>query len=120
MKIELAPTTQDDLREIGEDQIAFRIRAVTGRIGEKIVLIGGFGFLGHGTVLAFANLTEEAREHPVQLHRGALRQIEAIKRLGGRKIIATADASVDASRRWLEHLGFKPEMMEGKEVWVHQ
>jgi hypothetical protein len=67
-RMTFAPTVAADIAAIGGEP-PFRLRAVTARVGERIVGIGGFGYLEDGSVLAWASLTDEARRHKVSLHK---------------------------------------------------
>lgn len=100
------PTVADDLAAVGEEAPAFRIRAITGRIGDDVVAVGGFAYHEDGGVMAFATLKPDARKRPIALHKAARAAIADAVRRGARRIVATADPSVEAAERWLESLGF--------------
>lgn len=105
-RMTFAPTVAADIEAIGEKVPDYRIRAVTARIGEKVVAIGGLGFQANGTVTAFCHLTDEARHRKVALHKAVKAGIEQAKARGIGRIVATADPEQPAGERWLERLGF--------------
>src|SRR5262245_1899887 len=123
-----APTLAADLAATGQDRLGFRIRAVTARVGDKIVGIGGLSFLDDGTVLAFCHLTDAARRRKVALHKAALAALARAKASGIRRIVATADPEQPAAERWLERLGFvsalalgiEPIHINGHTVFIRQ
>lgn len=98
----------------------YRVLALTGRNEDgKIIGIGGIAFLPDGQRLAFADLTDEARAHPVALHKTALRILEVAKQRGMRRIIATADLCASpAAQRWLKRLGFVEHDYRGTPVYI--
>jgi hypothetical protein len=118
MKFELTPTTQADLDATEGEPLEFRVRAVTAKLGDQIIGVGGLGFPKNGQVVIWARLTDEIRKRPVQLHKTALAALADAKARGIRQIVALADPTVPASERWLERLGFDPEMHLGKKVYV--
>jgi|SRR5215510_831103 len=124
--MEFAPTVVADLAATGQDRLGCRIRAVTARVGDEIVGIGGFSFLDDGTVLAFCHLTDAARRRKVALHKAAIAALARAKASGFRRIVATADPEQPAAERWLERLGFvsaralglEPTHINGHSVFI--
>lgn len=113
--------TKADLAERGMD-IPYRMIAMAGRneAGE-IIGLGGIAFLPDGQKYAFTELTDEARKNPVALHKAALTILDAAKRRGVRRIVASADMSASpAAKRWLARLGFKQHEWNNQEVWIWQ
>jgi N-acetylglutamate synthase-like GNAT family acetyltransferase len=82
--------------------------AFTGEVDGEIVGIGGLSYVG-GDVVAFADLTDEARAHPVTLHRFALQVMKEARKRGHRVVFASADKMTPAAARWLAHLGFQKQ-----------
>lgn len=119
MTVSVKWTTRADLEEKGME-IPCRMIALTGRneAGE-IIGIGGIAFLKDGQKYAFTELTDEARKHPMALHKAALTILDAARRRGIRRIIAGADmAASPAAKRWLARLGFEQHEWNGTEVWL--
>lgn len=103
---EISPAEPSDFNDLdGPPQL--RVRAVTGRVGDEIIGIGGLVYLPDGLMGAFARLTPEARRRKVQLHKTALAMLESARARGIRQIVATADPTEPAAERWLERLGFR-------------
>lgn len=113
----LTPTTQADIDQTEGGPIEHRIRAVTARLGDNIIGVGGLGFK-QGQVVIFAQLTDAIRKYPVQLHKTALAVLADARARGIRQIVTVADPAVPASERWLERLGFVPETILGEKVFV--
>ena len=61
---EIRPTTKADCDAFFEVPVPYRIKAITGIWDGKVVAIGGLGFPPDSPPLAFANLTEFARQVP--------------------------------------------------------
>jgi len=98
----------------------YRVIALTGRNEEGAIIgIGGIAFLEDGQKYAFTELTDEARQHPVALHKAAKMILETAKARGVRRVIASADmAASPAAERWLKRLGFEPTEVNNQTVWI--
>lgn len=84
-----------------------KCRCVTLHKGDRILGIGGIATVPeHGLFVAFAHLDPEARRYPVALHRAGLISMAAARRMGARRVHATADPTVPAAERWLKRHGF--------------
>lgn len=113
--------TKADLAENGMD-IPYRMIALVGRNDEgRIIGVGGIAFLPDGQKYAFTELTDEARKHPMALHKAALMILDAARRRGIKRIVASADmAASPAAKRWLARLGFQQHEWNNQEVWIWQ
>lgn len=120
-KMTIAPTTPEDVRDFLMVKLPYRIKAMTARVDDRIVAIGGLTFLPGGTVTAFLEADDEARKHPVTLHKAVLAGLKDAKANGYRVITALADECIEAAPRWLKRLGFEPRKIEGETVftWHH-
>lgn len=112
-------TKPEDFHAFGKTA-PFRLIGLTGRNEQgEIIGIGGIAFLPDGQRLAFAELTDEARQHPVALHKTALKILEVAKKRNIRRIVATADMGASpAAKRWLERLGFIEHDYNGVTVFI--
>lgn len=113
--------TKDDLIENGM-QVPHRMIALVGRNQDgKIIGIGGIAFLPDGQKYAFTELTDEARSNAIALHKAALTILDAARRRGIKRVVASADmAASTAAKRWLSRLGFKQHEWNNQEVWIWQ
>ena len=118
MSFRIAPTTRADCEAFYGKELPYRIKAYTGFIDDEVVAIGGLGFPPDSPAVGFADLKESARQWPyaVELHRFALRVIKEAKAAGVPRIVAKADASVEAAERWLKRLGFEP-LTDDRTIW---
>ena len=100
--------------------VLYRAIALTGRNADgKIVGIGGIAFPNIGIPFAFSDLTEEARQNPIALHKAALRLLELAKSKNIKQLAASADmAASPAAERWLQRLGFNKETIGNIELWI--
>ncbi len=119
MKVEVDYATRADLAAVGTVPHC-RVSALAGRSPEgQVIGVGGLAYAADGRVFAWADLTEEARKHPVALHKAGLRAMRMARESGLRRLVATTDLSVTpAGARWLARLGFKREEACGAEIWV--
>ena len=134
--VEIRPTVAADFAALSKNPLPFRVKAMTGVLHQdgpdgpdvdgRVIGIAGIGFRPDGIVIAFADLTEEARAHKVALHRAARRFLAEAQRTGFVRLVATGDPQSAAAQRWLDHLGFKRLMrddaqgrpVEDEKVWV--
>lgn len=123
--IEFGPATADDFRQFTQFSLGrghlppMRVRAFSGKINGHVIGIGGIAFHANGTREAFCELTEEARRHPVALHKAAVTTLKLAKELRIKRLIAMPDPSQTAAERWLIRLGFTPFEADGNKVYVH-
>lgn len=105
------PATHADVAELSErihgvaERLVYTSFAYAGEIDGKVVGFGGLSYV-NGDVVAFADLMDVVREHPVTLHRIALKVLEEAARRGHRAVYASADKLTPAAARWLVRLGF--------------
>jgi hypothetical protein len=118
MKVEIVPTKSEDIPDVIDGPLPFRIKGLTGKLGDEVLGVGGLAFLPDGTVAAFLIIKEEARKYPVALHKAALRTLAEARQMGIRKIVARAQKGLDAAAPWLARLGFKPFVMDNEKFWV--
>ena len=97
-----------------------RLRAWTELVDGRVVGIGGVQIMEDGPVVAFVDLTEEARRYPLSLHRAAVRFMQELRRSGIRRVMATADPAQPAAERWLDRLGFSPVEVDGTTIYLWQ
>ncbi len=118
-KVEVTPSRVSDFISLVGELPPVRAHAFTGKIGDEILGIGGIANLPDGTKLAFAHLNDEARKYPISLHRAGIMVLKQARESGIRRIVAIADKSQPAAGRWLERLGFRPEIKDGIEVYIY-
>ncbi len=125
MTPELRPATQADIvaafRSLynEERQIPVRVLAYTGRLGDKVIAVGGVAFYPNGARVAFLDITDEGRRYPLSLHRGAKKVLEQARRHGVKSVIVVDDEQVhDKTPNWLRHLGFVREQINGVRCFV--
>lgn len=120
MKAELRPVTPDDVLQFVGEPSPYRMRGLAGVVDGEVIGLGGIALLPDQTAIAFVHLSDEARKHPILLHRAALTTLADAKARGIRKIIAMADDDQPAAERWLIRLGFRREEIEGMKVYTWQ
>lgn len=114
--IAIRPAVEADFVALAGEPPPVRVRAWTGADGDMVLGVGGLAFV-EGAVVGFAELSPEARAHPVALHRTALRFLARARAMGIRRIVAHAADDVAAAERWLLRLGFEPVEVDGKRVF---
>ena len=114
--VEIRPTVSSDLAQISTEPLPFRIKAMTGLVDGRVIGVAGIGYRPDGTILAFAELTEEARAHRFALHRASVKFLAGLRAQGVKRLVATADPEFAAAQRWLQRLGFVRQ--EDERVWV--
>jgi len=120
MAIVVTPLTAADIAEITSEAHPYRVSGFTARLDGNVIAIGGAAHLPDGTLLAFAHLTDQARQRKVWLHKqakGVLARLAAQRR----RIVATASPDIPAAQRWLERLGFVPmdvSAENGRLIWT--
>lgn len=84
------------------------LKANVMEIDGRIVAVGGIA-RRNGRRVAFFDLDEEGRRHPIAIGRAARRflQAEAVC-CNGRPVFAEADRAEPGAVRWLTSLGFRP------------
>ena len=120
MSVTIRPTVPDDIPHLTDDPLPFRIKAVTGLIDGRVIGVGGIGFMPNGTVVALAQLTDEARAHKFAIHRAAKAFLADVAKSGIKELVTLADADIAGAENWLHHLGFEPITRNGGTVYRWQ
>lgn len=94
----------------------FRSRCITALVDDRLIGVGGLVHTPNG-VWASVLMNEEARRYPAAIHRAGLKAISEFKRLGLRRVYASADPDPKAER-WLLRLGFCAEDTSRGKVFV--
>jgi len=94
--------------------------SLTGRNEQgKIIALGGIAFLPNGLKLAFSELTDEARNNPIALHKAGHRIVNWVKEHNFKQIVASySEDQTPASIRWLKRFGFKLSEIGGIKLWI--
>lgn len=106
MRVTFRPTVAPDLMLITHEPLPHRIKAITAELDGKVVGLGGIGYRPDGTVIAFAQFTDEMRKYPAAVHRAGVLGMGIIRRSGAPIVVAEAQPGNPAAERWLEHFGF--------------
>src|SRR5262245_9465721 len=118
MRVTLRPTVAADLPHCIGESLPFRIKCITGLVGDRVIGLGGLGFKPDGTVIAFAQLLPEARGYPAAIHRGGLMVMDMIRASRAPLVIAEAQPGLAPAERWLLRLGFEPAEISGQRAFV--
>lgn len=119
-RVEFRPTIASDLEHLTDKPLPFRIKAITAVIGDRVLGVGGIGFMPDGTTVALAQMTDEMRSHKVALHRAAKRFLAEVRASGIRELVTLADQNIAGAENWLRHLGFEPVTRNGVRIWLWQ
>lgn len=106
MALVIRPTIVGDFEAFKAEAPPYRVKAWTAELDGEIIGIGGLAFPPRLPPIAFTEIGDAARKHPVALHKTGKRFMAEVKAMGIPKIVATTDASNETARRWLERLGF--------------
>lgn len=117
-RITLRPATRADFDAMLAEPLPFRVRAFAAERDNELLGIGGIAFAPNGTVAAFVQMKPGANRYKIALHKAGLRTIAEIKRLGIRRVVATAEKGNAAAEPWLARLGFQPIETSGEIVWI--
>jgi hypothetical protein len=120
IRVALRPAVAADLQYIIGEPLPFRIKALTAHIDERVLGVGGLGYLPNGIVGAFVGMTEEGRRYPVAIHRAGLAAMKMIRESGEPRVVALADHLIPSAERWLERLGFEAVTVDGITAYVWQ
>lgn len=105
-KVTIRPAKADDFLRFTGNTPPYRNHAWVGELDGQILGMGGICYPPGATVpVMWADFSEEGRRHAVTLHRAG-REVLARFTARYRRLACVADATVPASRRWLERLGF--------------
>lgn len=116
-RVTLRPTLAADLA-LFTDRLPHRIQAITAELDGRILGVGGIGFRPDGTVIAFAEITDEGRKYPAGIHRAGRMAMDMIRRARVPVVVAEAQPGNPAAERWLERLGFRPVDIAGERAFV--
>lgn len=94
-----------------------RVLALAAKVDGRVIGIGGIAFLRTGQKMAFADITDEARNYPVAIHKAGRAALDLAKRHGIKQLVAVGE-SHEASKRWLLRLGFEPVEVSGTVNYV--
>ena len=118
-KVIIRPSIPADFKQI-EKELPFRVKSLTGLVGDRVIGVGGIGYMPNGGKQGFTYLSDEARKnYPKELHFTAKRFLKQMKEEGVRKIVALADMEMSpAAERWHKYLGFEMIEADGEKVWL--
>jgi hypothetical protein len=115
----IRPSIAADFDQI-DKELPFRVKSMTGLVGDRVIGVGGVGISPDGTRIGFTWLSDEARKsYPKELHWTAKQFLKQAKADGIKQIVAVADIEVSpAAERWLKYLGFEMNELDGEKVWI--
>ena len=118
-ELTIRPSIPGDFKQI-DKELPFRVKSLTGLVGDRVIGVGGIGTMPNGTKIAFTWLSDEARKsYPKELHFTAKRFLRQAKEEGVKRIVALADLEMSsAAERWLKYLGFQMIEADGEKVWL--
>lgn len=119
-RVAIIPSRASDVEHFSNKPPPYTLNALTAVLDGEVIGMGGTARLPDGTLMAFLELKPGANRYAVTLHKTALRIMREAKERGARRILATADPSIEAAPRWLERLGFKPTTVEGETIYLCQ
>lgn len=114
----IRPATRADIDTLIDEPLPYRVRAWAVEDGGVLLGVGGFAYQPEETIAAFVLKAPEAGKYPVALHRAGLMAMKEARRLGYRRVVALAEKTNPAAKRWLARLGFSPMLIDGKQAWV--
>ncbi len=117
-RVILRPATRADFDAMLAEPLPYRVRAFAAERDGELLGIGGIAFQPNGTVAAFAQMKPSANRYKIALHKAGLRTIAEIKRLGIRRVVASAEKGNPAAEPWLARLGFRPMELGDEIVWI--
>lgn len=120
-KIFVRPATRADFDALIDEPLPCRVRATAAERDGKLVAVGGLAFQPDDTVAAFLILAPGVRGAPgfrLALHKAGLRMMAEARRLGIRRVVATAEPNNPAAEPWLARLGFERAGPGSDSAWV--
>jgi RimJ/RimL family protein N-acetyltransferase len=120
-KVCVRPATRADFDALIDEPLPYRVRATAGERGGKLVAVGGLAFQPDDTVAAFLILAPGERGAPgfkLALHKAGLRMMADARRLGIRRVVATAEHDNPAAEPWLARLGFERAGPDDHSAWI--
>ena len=118
MRVTLRPTIAADLPFCIAESLPYRIQCITALAGGKVIGIGGLGYRPDGTVIAFAQITDEMRNYPQAIHRAGIAGMKLIRDSRVPTVLAEAQEDNPAAERWLLRLGFRETLIDGRRGFV--
>lgn len=122
MRVRLREATSADVLAMFGALPPHRIRAIAAVIdegaAERIIGIGGLGFRGDGTVIVFAEISDEMRRYPAAVQRAGRAGMALIRKSGVPLVVAEAQQDNPRAERWLRHFGFIPVELDGARGFV--
>jgi hypothetical protein len=118
VRVTLRPTVAGDLPDLIALPLPHRIRAITAEVDGDVIGIGGIGYRPDGTVIAFVQMSDEARKYPVAIHRAGLMAMKMIRATRVPLVVAESQDGNPAAVPWLLRLGFRPIEINGAKAFV--
>jgi RimJ/RimL family protein N-acetyltransferase len=120
-RVLVRPATRADFDALIDEPLPYRVRAVAAERGGKLVAVGGLAFQPDDTVTAFLILAPGERGAPgfrLALHKAGLRMMADARRLGIRRVVASAEHNNPAAEPWLARLGFERAGTDNHSAWI--
>lgn len=114
----MRPATRSDFDAVIAESLPYRVRAFAAERDGEVLGVGGLAFMPDGTVAAFVHAAPGAHRFKVAFHKAGLMAMAEARRLGLRRVVATAETQHPRATQWLARLGFEPEDVDGLTVWV--
>lgn len=118
MRVTLRPSVASDIAFLTSEPLPARIQAITAEIEGRVIGIGGFSFRPDGTVIAFVQMSDEARKYPLAIHRAGLMAMDLVRKQRLPMVVAEAQPGNPAAVRWLLRLGFREIEIMGRTAFV--
>jgi N-acetylglutamate synthase-like GNAT family acetyltransferase len=116
MKPIIRKATKKDLEDFadfkGVKYVTQTVRAWVGEVDGEVLGMGGFA-RHQGRWVAFCDLKDEARKYKVTIVKMAQMILREADRMGIKFAYATVDAEEANAIRWMETLGFQPDLRSG-------
>ena len=121
VKTVIVEATNNDVRRFYNGYINRPWQGKAVKKGRIVLGMGGVSVFDDGTIMAFMDLTEQAKTPIVFRH--VLQYLNALAKKGAEPVLAAADASVPRAEDFLTRLGFEPTESfdpDGKRIWIWQ
>ena len=120
--VTLRAATREELLAAARGPLPDNTRGLAIVRGDQVLGVGGVAHVAdYQLFLAFASLTDEARRHPVAVHKAGKRSLQIAREMGAEWVVSVANGSVPAAARWLERLGYQAagaDPLTGEQVYV--
>jgi RimJ/RimL family protein N-acetyltransferase len=120
-RVLVRPATRADFDILIDEPLPYRVRATAAERGGKLVAVGGLAFQPDDTVAAFLILApgeRGAKGFKLALHKAGLRMMADARRLGIRRVVATAEHNNPQAEPWLARLGFERAAEGANAAWI--